>query len=166
MGLAVSYGIVQEHEGQIHVESALGQGAHFTLFFPAAEDDVSEDEDAEESAPTSRPARILVVDDEKRVRTVLRKLLSLKGHTVEQATSGAEALALIENENFDVVFTDYGMPAMNGRQLARALRRRTPRLPIVLLTGDADLDAAEDVDRILSKPFTLDQLETVIQELL
>ena len=107
-----------------------------------------------------------MVDDEKRVRTVINKLLSLKGHAVEQATSGAEALALAENEGFDVVFTDYGMPAMNGRQLARALRRRAPFVPIVLLTGDTDIEAGDNVDRVVSKPFTLDELETAIQELL
>ena len=166
MGLAVSYGIVQEHEGKIQVDSSLGEGTRFTLFFPAVEDPETQAEETEDSVPTSRPARVLVVDDEKRVRTVLHKLLRLKGHTVEQATSGAEALALTETGSFDIVFTDYGMPAMNGRQLARALRRRVPFLPIVLLTGDTDLDAAGDVDRVMSKPFTLDQLETAIQELL
>lgn len=166
MGLSVSYGIVQEHGGDIQVDSALGRGTRFTLFFPAAEEEGAGEEAPEESAPTSRPARVLVVDDEKRVRSVLGKLLGLKGHTVKQATSGAEALALTENTGFDIVFTDYGMPAMNGRQLARALRRRAPYLPIVLLTGDTDLEATGDVDRVMSKPFTLDGLEAAIQELL
>ena len=166
MGLAVSYGIVQEHDGEINVESALGQGTRFVLHLPAADEKVSPEEASSSSAPTARPARILVVDDEKRVRSVLDKLLSLKGHTVEQASSGAEALALTEHEDFDIVFTDFGMPAMNGRQLARALRRRAPHLPLVLLTGDTDLDAAADVDRVMSKPFTLDELEAAIQELL
>ncbi|PSQ98957.1 MAG: hybrid sensor histidine kinase/response regulator [Bacteroidetes bacterium QS_9_68_14] len=166
MGLSVSYGIVQEHGGHIQVDSALGRGTRFTLFFPAVEEEPAGNGAPEESAPPSRRARVLIVDDEKRVRSVLGKLLGLKGHTVEQATSGAEALALTENSGFDIVFTDYGMPAMNGRQLARALRRRTPHLPIVLLTGDADLEAGADVDRVMSKPFTLDGLEKAIQELL
>jgi signal transduction histidine kinase len=166
MGLSVSYGIVQEHDGDIQVDSALGRGTRFTLFFPAVEEEPAGDEAPKESAPPSRRARVLIVDDEKRVRSVLGKLLGLKGHTVEQATSGAEALALTENSGFDIVFTDYGMPAMNGRQLARALRRRTPHLPIVLLTGDADLEADANVDRVMSKPFTLDGLEAAIQELL
>ena len=168
MGLAVSYGIVQEHGGDIRVESTPGEGTRFTLFFPPAdeEDDLGESDDAGRDASSAHPARVLVVDDEKRVRTVLRKLLHLKGHAVEQATSGAEALALVENEDFDLVFTDYGMPAMNGRQLARALRRRCPALPIVLLTGDSDVATDESIDRVMSKPFTLDGLEAAIQELL
>ena len=166
MGLAVSYGIVQEHDGEIRVDSAPGEGTRFTLCFPPAdEDDVGTSDDTGDSTPTARPVRVLVVDDEKRVRTVLRKLLHLKGHAVEQATSGAEALALVENEDFDLVFTDYGMPAMNGRQLARALRRRCPALPIVLLTGDSDVATDESIDRVMSKPFTLDGLEAAIQEL-
>lgn len=163
LGLTVSYGIVQEHDGSIRVDSTPGEGTLFTLAFPAAEDQ-SLREQAPDEAKSSKPAHVLVVDDEQRVRSVLSKLLRLKGHTVEQASSGAEALAMIENDTFDIVFTDHGMPAMNGHQLASALRRRQPRLPIVLVTGDSEVEATKDVNTVLSKPFKLNALEGVIQQ--
>jgi CheY-like chemotaxis protein len=73
----------------------------------------------------------------------------------------------MESEEFDVVFTDHGMPEMSGRQLAKALRRRFPSLPIVLLTGDTDAGKAdEDVNVVLSKPFMIDDLNATIQELI
>ncbi len=162
LGLTVSYGIVQEHNGAIRVASAPGRGTQFTHTSPPAEDQLI-DQPAPAPAPTGKAARVLVVDDEQRVRTVLSKLLALKGHTVEQAASGAEALAMLENLAFDIVFTDHGMPAMNGHQLASALRRRLPAMPVVLVTGDSEVTATKDVNAVLSKPFKLHTLETVIQ---
>ncbi len=164
MGLTVSYGIVQEHEGAIRVTSAPGHGTRFTLTFPPAED-VPVPEEAPVEVRSPQPARVLVVDDEQKVRAVLTKLLAFKGHTVAQAASGAEALALLENASFDIVFTDYGMPAMNGHQLASALRRRLPALPVVLLSGNTEVTATDDVNALLGKPFKLSELETAIQQL-
>jgi CheY-like chemotaxis protein len=166
MGLAVSYGIIQEHEGTIRVETGLGVGSTFVLVFPPAEE-ASPERNFEPERKPGRSARILVVDDERMVRTILVKLLSLKGHDVEQAASGSEALSIVESQEFDVVFTDLGMPEMNGRQLARALRRKCPELPIVLLTGDTNVgEPGEDVDVVLAKPFKIDQLEATIQDLI
>ncbi len=164
MGLTVTYGIVQEHEGEIEVDSTPGRGTRFDLYFPPAEEPGAAAPAAGENK-TARPVRVLVVDDEPRVRSVLSKLLTLKGHTVEQAASGAEALAHTEHSDFDIVFTDHAMPAMDGTQLARALRRRFRDLPIVLLTGDTDVPPVEEVNRLMSKPFKLVELEAVIQEL-
>ena len=165
MGLAVSYGIVQEHEGTITVDSAPGEGTRFEIVLPPA-DEVIMDDQPDEKAQTHSPAHLLVVDDEQMVRAILVKLLTLKGHTVEQASSGAEALALMEHNAFDIVLTDHGMPAMNGRQLAQAIRRRAPQQPIVLLTGDTEVQETSDVSRLMSKPFKLDELERTIQQLL
>ena len=164
MGLAVSYGIIQEHEGTIDVRSTVGKGTTFTITFPPADMELPSVLQPPAAIPTQK-ARILVVDDEQMVRTVLSKLLRLKGHTVQEAASGAEALSLVEEGKFDLVFTDHGMPHMNGRELAQALRRHLPELPIILLTGDTEIaEAGKDVDRIAEKPFQIDNLETIIQE--
>ncbi len=166
MGLAVSYGIVQEHEGTIRADSRPGEGTSFSIVLPRAEESRQEREEKIAAGPR-RSARIMVVDDEKMVRTILKKLLTLKGHTVVQAASGVEALNLIGDHEFDVVFTDLGMPQMNGRQLAHEIRTRHPDLPIVLLTGDTDAgEPSEDVDVVLSKPFKVDQLDGTIQDIL
>jgi CheY-like chemotaxis protein len=166
MGLSVSYGILQEHDAVVSVESELGKGSRFDLTFPPAREALPAQGPQAPEEPT-RTARILVVDDEPMVRSILVRLLALKGHVVRQAASGREALDLVDEEPFDLVFTDHGMPEMNGRQLAHALRRRFPALPIVLLTGDTDIgDTGEDIDVVLSKPFKLETLEATIQQLL
>ena len=166
MGLAVSYGIIQEHDARIDVASEPGVGTTFTLTFPPAETAASAPA-PEAEPPSTHRARILVVDDEKGVRTVLCKMLALRGHDAVEAASGAEALARVDTETFDLVFTDQGMPEMSGRQLARALRRRFPDLPIVLITGDTDAGAPdEDVNLVLGKPFKLEHLDDAVRRLL
>ncbi len=166
MGLAVSYGIIQEHEGTIHVASKLGEGAAFTLTFPLARQTTpAPDEEAAELPSVS--ARILLVDDEQMVRAVLTKLLTLRGHTVWAAESGPEALVLIDSRPFDLVIVDQAMPEMNGRDLAQLLRRRFPTMPIVLLTGDTEVgEPDEDINVILSKPFQINEVEATIQKLI
>lgn len=166
MGLAVSYGIIQEHEGTINVTSEVGQGTSFRIILPPA-DEVREERKADEKHESGRNARVLVVDDEEMVRSILQKLLSLKGHEVTAVSSGAEALELLDRQEFDVVFTDLGMPEMNGRQLARAVRNRFRNIPIVLLSGDTNLgEPGEDINVVLAKPFKIDKLDATIQDLL
>lgn len=164
MGLAVAYGILQEHDGTVDVSSELGTGTTFRFAFPPVDRRTAPKEAAPER-PAQRPVRVLVVDDEEMVRSVLQRLLSLRGHEVTLASSGAEALQRAREQPFDVVFADQAMPVMNGRQFARHLREDFPDLPIVLLTGDTDIgDPDHAFDRVLAKPFKLDVLEATIQE--
>jgi len=164
MGLAVAYGIVQEHDGTVDVDSTLGEGTRFTFAFPPASREVIPDKPAP-AAAEQRPVRVLVVDDEEMVRSVLQRLLSLRGHDVTLASSGAEGLERAQEKPFDVVFADQAMPVMNGRQFARRLREDFPEVPIILLTGDTDIsDPDHTFDVVLSKPFKLDDLEATIQD--
>ena len=164
MGLAASYGIVQEHDGSIEVTSTPGEGTTFTLSFPSATPS-SPPADATEDAPTQDDSvRVLVVDDEEMVRSTARKLLTLNDHAVDCAASGAEALTLIEDTTYDIVFTDYGMPEMTGTDLAQDLNARRPNLPIVLLTGYTEPETAiDEIEGVISKPFKLDELQQAIQ---
>ena len=82
--------------------------------------------------------RILVVDDESLVCHTITILLKVDGHTVTTASSGEQALALFEPSKFDLVITDYAMPAMTGVELAAAIKSRAPGQPVVLLTAYAD----------------------------
>jgi len=166
MGLAVSYGIVQEHEGTISVTSKLGEGTIFTTAFPPA----GETQPAPVEEPITLPtasARILLVDDEDMVRSVLTKLLTLRGHAVTAVASGPAALEITDTLPFDVVIVDQAMPEMNGRELAHILRQRFPDLPIILLTGDTEIgEPGADIDLILSKPFQINEVEATIQKLI
>jgi len=165
MGLAVSYSTVQEHDGEVDVETNLGFGTTFTLTFPPASGAEIAPELLDQQ-PHLDERRILVVDDEPMVRSVLARLLTMRGHTVVQAASGAEALTVLDRSEFDLVFTDQGMPEMNGRLLARKIRGRYSTLPIVLLTGDTEAGKEDaHVTRVMSKPFKLDALEALIRDL-
>ncbi|PSQ95222.1 MAG: DUF3467 domain-containing protein [Bacteroidetes bacterium SW_9_63_38] len=165
MGLSASYGIVQEHEGDIDVESKPGEGTTFTLVFPPADESAPDPDTPEPDTPDTASVRVLVVDDEEMVRSIVTQLLSLNDHEVDRASSGNEALDMFEPGTYDIVFTDFGMPEMTGAELAERLHEREPDLPIILLTGYTDTEAAVDeVDTILSKPFKLEELEAAIQQ--
>lgn len=168
MGLTVSFGIVQEHNGTIEVESAPGAGTCFRLVFPASTVRAPQQEEVPEEATSARIlARILVVDDEPMVRTVTAKLLRLKGHDVTEVESGAEALDHLATHIPDLVITDLSMPEMNGRELAHHIHDQRPDLPVLLLTGDTDAqDGAEHIKAVVQKPFKLDELEAVLQRTL
>ncbi|MDX1532148.1 MAG: response regulator [Rhodothermales bacterium] len=170
MGLTVSYGIVQEHDGAINVVSEPGHGTRFTLRFPPSVEPAAAQRPSKKEAAVPqerRPARILVVDDEPMVRSVTAKLLRLRGHAVEEASGGEEALDKVSQHPFEMVITDLGMPGMSGRELAYKLRQHHPHLPILLLTGHTDAeDRTEHVDAVVKKPFQIDRLEALIQRVL
>ena len=116
---------------------------------------------------TGQQSHILIVDDEPLVRQTVQMLLQDDGYLVDEAKSGAEALALFEPGKFDMIFTDYLMPGMKGDQLAAAIKRRSPEQPVVMLTAFPEkLQCSEcplgGVDSIICKPFELDTLRSVI----
>ena len=166
MGLSICHSVLQNHDAEIQVQSELGQGSTFTIYFNPADSPLPEQHTPDTILP-DKVAHVLAVDDEPGVRNVLTNLLSLQGHSVQVAASGAEALEQLDQaEQIDIVFTDHGMPGMNGRQLAQAIRRNRPDLPIVLITGDTEFDDPyEDINVVIGKPFMLQDLQNAINEL-
>ena len=111
--------------------------------------------------------RILVVDDEPLVRQTVQMLLRSDGYLVDEARSGAEALVLFEPGKFDMIFTDYLMPEMKGDQLAAAIKRLSPKQPVVMLTAYPEKLQTSDsalggVDSFICKQFKLETLRTAI----
>jgi two-component system cell cycle sensor histidine kinase/response regulator CckA len=168
VGLSVASGIIQEHHGSIGVRSEFGVGTVFTLTFPVSESvQLRESAISSTASPLTGGIRVLVVDDESMVRTVLRRLLNLRGHEVTEADSGAAGLLCLESDTFDAIITDQGMPEMNGREFAARVRERRPDLPIILLTGDTYHGQADSViSAVLAKPFKVDEVEATMVELL
>jgi ATP-dependent Lon protease len=122
-------------------------------------------------APVNTPAfpqrRILVVDDEPLVRDAVRMMLNFDGHVVETASSGKDALAMLAKAQFDLVITDFEMPAMKGDELAAVIKARAPNQPVVMITAYAEMLEASDnpltgVDYVISKPFLLENLREAI----
>ncbi len=168
MGLTMSQGIVQEHNGRIEVESAPGRGTLFRLVFPFSTGTPAPEAARPSAAPSTAPGlRLLVVDDEPMVRTVTSKLLRLRGHDVTEVDGGPAALdTLADGLEVDAVVTDLSMPDMSGRELAAALRQRYPTLPVLLLTGDTDAEAdGADVAAVVKKPFQLDVLDATVRQI-
>ena len=163
MGLAVSHGIVQEHEGTIDVTSRPDEGTRFDITFPPAEE-VPPSETPEAIQEPTLPARILIIDDEEMVRSVFRKLLTLRGHSVQSAASGAEGLQMARDDAFDIIFVDQAMPEMSGNEFARTFKEEDPETPVILLTGDTDTAPPGDLFvTVLEKPFHIDEIEHTIR---
>lgn len=117
-------------------------------------------------SPT-RPAHVLVVDDDRGIREFVRTVLADEGYAVTEATDGQEALERVEAQRPDVILLDMRMPVMDGWEFARTYRQRPgPHAPIVIVT--AALDVAKDAkeigaDGFLAKPFQLDDLLDLVQ---
>ena len=169
LGLAVVHGILEAHHGVITVESQVGQGTTFRLYFPA-----------ETKAATSRPAvagviprgrsqRVLVLDDETALTTVLQVMLRRLDYQVTTSNHPLAAIRLFcENPaGFDLVITDLTMPELNGLQVAQQLRANRPDLPVILVSGHGasaevdDLRAAGICER-LDKPVSLATLAEAV----
>ena len=174
LGLAVSYGIIRRHEGTVDVESQVGVGTIFRIRLPLAKCAMKaqpgSDFVSSKAAPSkSSQTRILVVDDEEYVRDLLRDILEKEGCEAVVAEGGHQALSLFENGSFDAVFTDIGMPDMNGWELSRAVRERNRHIPVAVITGWGEAVGSHErqaarVDWVVAKPFDTPQIVEMAHE--
>jgi len=116
---------------------------------------------------TCQQRHILVVDDEPLVRQTVQMLLQDDGYVVDEAESGPQALAMFEPGKFDMIFTDYFMPDMKGDQLAAAIKRRSPKQAVVMLTAFPEKFQSSacplgGIDSFICKPFELETLRVAI----
>jgi two-component system cell cycle sensor histidine kinase/response regulator CckA len=171
LGLSLCDGIVRVHGGEILVQSVEGRGSTFTVWLPLEARQAPEppapgsDASREHAAAAALRGRLLVIDDEEAVRSVLAEMLRDHGHVVETAAGGAEALRALERGAFDLVIVDLQMPAMNGVEFLERLRRVcVARRPMVLvMTGRMMVDDLASyfglgVFDMLLKPFSRDEL--------
>ena len=146
LGLAMVFGIVEQHGGHIEVRSAPGDGTTFRITFPLVEASAeAEPSIAPAQLEPPRPLRVLTVDDEPMMTKAVVRMLKPSGHVVSVAASGEEALEKLIEQTFDVVVSDMGMGAgMNGLELADAVKRRWPDVRFLLATGwGAAIDPGE-----------------------
>lgn len=141
LGLSLVNSIVTEHGGTLRVESAVGTGAVFVIDLPRAAEGAGRPTKTEVLAAPDRPLRLLVVDDEPALRRSLQRYLSSRGHTVEVASEGRQALKLLSaaRTGYDGILSDLKMPGMGGLQFLERLREMPGGLEnrLVFLTGDA-----------------------------
>ena len=164
LGLSVTYGIVQRHNGRIDIETGLGRGTTVRITFPAMPPTVRAQAPLAVPLVETAALRVLVVDDEPEVRTAVADMLGSAGYTTFEAAGGREALAWLDGgQSVDLLLTDLGMPGMTGTDLARSVRGQWPALRIGLMTGWDETEApggqtSSIVDFVIAKPFQLSAL--------
>lgn len=162
LGLAVVWGIVARHSGEIQVESTLGRGTTFVVSLPVPSE-LPSDGGEETLSPFPRGKRVLLAEDNLEILRSLADLLRDKGCHVIEAQDGLAALARAQAEQVDLVLTDLAMPGASGWEVAAACRERFPQAPIGLITGFGDQLEPEKIERhgirfVVAKPFTSDEL--------
>jgi signal transduction histidine kinase len=165
LGLSQVYGFATQSGGDVHVDSAPGEGATLTMTLPCIDSPAaSGGADSLSEIPKTRPAKILIVEDNEEVGAFAEALLSELGHDVVRASSGEEALEIARGQRFDVVFSDVVMPGMGGLRLSEILKQEQPKLPVILATGySQEIAESGSGDRpVILKPYRLSTLSEAL----
>jgi CheY-like chemotaxis protein len=171
LGLAMVYGIAQRHGADVQIDSELGKGTTVRLSFPEVTS--TGDSSARREVPESVPAtRILIVDDDPLLLQSLRDALEFEGHEVfcshgGQAGIDAFQASVQRKQPFPIVITDLGMPHVDGRQVAAAIKKAAPQTLLLMLTGwgqrlSETEGAPAHVDFVLNKPPNMWQLREAL----
>ncbi|MCC6696389.1 MAG: transporter substrate-binding domain-containing protein [Candidatus Hydrogenedentes bacterium] len=174
LGLAMVYGIVQQHGAEIELESTPGLGTRFRLFFPRSDAPVETTRHEVAREPVRRGTEtVLVVEDEASVRELTSRMLARHGYTVLQASRGDEALEVFNRQEgpLHLLLTDVVLPRMNGPEIAEMLRKRRPDLKVIFMSGYANTvmshyKGMEEGLNFIQKPFLADALLRLVRNVL
>jgi len=167
LGLSMVYGIVQRHEGKIEVESELGKGTLFRIWFPVRKEAAPAQTKPEAEIEKVPSLRVLVIDDDQRVQEALKAMLEHLGHqpiVVNDGYEGIEAFkrSLEDSMPFDLVITDLGMPKISGAEVTERVKELSPNTPVLVVTGWGAEQKPVQADYALSKPVKLSTLREAI----
>ena len=171
LGLSESYRIVERHGGSFDVESKPQGGAIFTVHLPLQNIEIRHARHSSAEMPGYQ-LRVLVVDDEELVRYALVSVLEELGHQAVQAGSGEEALELLSQKPFDLVFTDLAMPNMDGVAAAKEMKQHNPNVALILMSGysqeklEERAQGSDFIDGMMLKPFKIDEIQKVLKEVI
>ena len=162
IGLAIVRAIAEAHGGRVRVSSRPGEGARFDLVLPV-EQEMPDEEDDHVDRGGLAVTRILIVEDEPRFASFLEKGLTANGYTTKVVVDGVSAGAVADDEEFDLMILDLGLPDMDGVDVLRMVRQRGVSMPVIILTARDDMsDKVSGLDAgasdYMTKPFSLDEL--------
>ena len=172
LGMSAVLGIIQSHGGALQLFSQPTQGTTFKIYLPALVEELTGDENESSTASKAWQGNgtILLVEDEEQVRFIAKELLEMFGFTVLEALNGKEALEIYQKNAADIilVFTDIGMPVMDGYELVEKLKKLKPELPIIISSGYGDADVkvrigSDNIAGVASKPYNADKLRKVLK---
>ncbi|TLY28738.1 MAG: response regulator [Ignavibacteria bacterium] len=175
LGLSTVSTIVKSYGGFITVDSTVGKGSIFEVYIPATNAEVSpqKKEESRRELPVGRGESVLIVDDELSIREITKETLEAYGYRTATAKDGIEALTIIEKDRhkFSLVLTDMMMPNMDGASLIRTLRRLTPDIKVIAVSGATDQDVLEKVKKshveaFLPKPIQAENLLRLLDTIL
>jgi CheY-like chemotaxis protein len=175
LGLAVVYGIIQSHHSFIDVESIVGRGTTFRLYFPVpamGEKNVQVSA-AAETFDTGGTETILVVEDEEALKDIVRLLLESKGYKVYAVQDGKEAIKVYKQNKKEIALTltDMGLPGMTGEDVFKKLREINSNASVILASGFFEPDIKFELDKagaqgFIQKPYSPDEVLRIIREVL
>jgi CheY-like chemotaxis protein len=170
LGLAQVYGSARQAGGTVRMESKLGHGTTVRVFFPRTDlAAAARDGTLAKQVDASGTGRLMLIDDDEDLRTVISSALTALGYDVTAAADGPSGLQALGSERPDALIVDFAMPGMNGAEVAKMAREMWPALPVVLASGYADTDAIERAigkdAKLLRKPFRLDELLDAVSEI-
>ena len=175
LGLAMVYGMVQRHSAELEIDSAVGEGTTVRLAFLPVSSGLAVDSHRPENTRLLRSLHLLLVDDDPLIIKTVQDVLERDGHQVTAADGGENGInaflaARVRGTRIDAVITDLGMPYVDGRRVAAAIKGASPETPVILLTGwgrrlVADNEIPPHVDKVLSKPPKLAEMRAALSEL-
>lgn len=168
IGLSMVKEICESHNAVLSLDSELGKGTEFTIVFADAEVAAPQAVDKKRQV-VGRQLKILAVDDDARVLSVTKALLSNDGHNVVCCERASEALNLALSQDFDLIISDYSMPEHTGLSLVQEIRKRKPLQKFIVVSGSNIERAMAELDRLnvqtLEKPLKLSRLNQCIASL-
>ncbi len=172
LGMSVAYGIITGHGGKIEVESEAGKGATFTMSIPITRETPQQAVSPEPPRKIKADKlRILVIDDEEKICSMLDKYFSRDGHDVKSVNNGTEAIRLLKNKEFGLVLCDLVLPDISGHDVVKFIDELDKKPRVGLITGwDEKIETKSKeelkVDFIVRKPFDFSKLTSHINEVL
>jgi len=168
LGLSQIFGFAHQSGGEVGIESEIGKGTTVSLYLPRTEAvapvRLHPQATGGESEPTVPGARILLVEDDPRVRSATVDALEDLDYQPVACDGGAEAIELFDKNTFDLVISDVIMPEMTGPELIRILKARKPEIAVLFVTGYVGEGESEDLIgyELLRKPFTVGALASAV----